>query len=174
MNFIRHVIIIIAFTSVNSLLGQRITGQNTKQPIKFSTNIISSSSADSVLLKLEMLGAQYDASKKNLPYYLISKSTFYNQIAKPSLLVKRISIVSEENALIIKKYFSKYITQKFELIEKPSFNKSENLNNYKLLPFRYNGAGQIEELIEYSIDWRIINNNSKGSTGVASSKHTSV
>jgi len=174
MNFIRYVIIIIAFINTNTLFSQRITGQNAKQPIKFSTNIISSSTADSVLLKLEMLGAQYDASKKNLPYYLISKSTFYNQTAKPSLLVKRISIVSEENAAIIKKYFSKYITQKFEMIEKPSFNKSENLNNYKLLPFRYNGAGQIEELIEYGIDWRIINDNSKGPTGVAYSKNNAV
>jgi hypothetical protein len=174
MNFIRNVIIIAALINAHVLLSQRTTGQNIKQPIKFSTNIISSSTADSVLLKIEMLGAQYDASRKNLPYYLISKSTFYNQIAKPSLVVKRISIVNDSYALVIKKYFSKYLTQKFELLEKPGFSKSENFNHYKLFPFRLNGAGQIEELIEYSIDWRIIDNNSRTPTGVIRSKNSSV
>jgi hypothetical protein len=174
MNFIRNVIIITALINANLLLSQRNTSQNTKQPIKFSTNIISSSAADSVLLKIEMLGAQYDASRKNLPYYLISKSTFYNQIAKPSLIVKRISIVNESYAAVIKKHFSKYLTQKFELVEKPGFSKSENFNHHKLFPFRLNGAGQIEELIEYSVDWRIIENNLKTPTGVVQSKNSSV
>ncbi|MBA3680690.1 MAG: type IX secretion system sortase PorU [Bacteroidetes bacterium] len=174
MNLFRNVFIIIALINVSALLAQRTTGQPKEQQIKSSSNIIASSTADSVLFKVEMLGAQYDITQKNMPYYLISKNTFYNQNARPTLIVKRISIVAEPHASVIKKYFSKYLTNNFELIAKASLSKGENLNHHQLFPFRLNTSGQIEELIEYSVNWQVTTDNLRKPASAASFKNNSV
>ena len=174
MNLFRNLIIITAFVNVNTSLAQRTTEQTKEQPIKSSSNIISSSTADTVLLKVEMLGAQYDITQKNMPYYLISKNTFYNQNAKPTLIVKRVSVVSEPHASVLKKYFSKYLTTNFELIAKASLSKGENLNHHQLVPFRLNASGQIEELIEYSVSWQITTDNFRKPTSAAAFKNNSI
>ncbi|MBL7921464.1 MAG: hypothetical protein JNJ40_14190 [Bacteroidia bacterium] len=174
MNFLRNVFIIAVLVNIQELSAQRTTGQSIEQPVKNSSNIISSSTADTILLKIEMLGAQYDITKKNMPYYLISKSTFYNQNAKPALVVKRVAVVVEPHASIIKKYFSKYLTTNFELRAKESLSKSENLNHHQLFPFRLNANGQIEELIEYGVNWQITNDNLRKPTSATAFKNNSV
>ncbi len=174
MNLFRKLIVVVAFANITALQAQRNAGQSIEQPIKSSSNIISSSTADTVLLKIEMLGAQYDITQKNMPYYLISKNTFYNQNAKPTLIVKRTFIVSEPHASVIKKYFSKYLTTNFELVAKPSLSKGENLNHHQLFPFRLNASGQIEELIEYGVNWQITTDNLRKPTSAAAFKNNSV
>ncbi len=174
MNFLRNLIIIATIVSTNNLFSQRNTGQSIEQPAKSGSNIISSSTADTILLKIEMLGAQYDITQKNMPYYLISKNTFYNQNAKPTLVIKRVAIVAEPHASVIKKYFSKYLSTNFELRAKESLSKGENLNHHQLFPFRLNANGQIEELIEYGVNWQITNDNLRKPTSAAAFKNNSV
>ncbi len=174
MNLFRNVIIIAALVNIQVLSAQRTTGQSIEQPTKNSSNIISSSSADTVILKIEMLGAQYDITQKNMPYYLISKNTFYNQNAKPTLVIKKVAVVAEPHASVIKKYFSKYLTTNFELKAKESLSKGENLNHHQLFPFRLNANGQIEELIEYGVNWQITTDNLRKPTSAAAFKNNSI
>ncbi len=123
-----------------------------KQPL---TKILKSSLVDSVFLKVEVKGAQYDFNKNNLPYYTVSKTTNYNQNAKPTLTIINVKVVEEPNASAVKKYLLKYLTSNFELSQLNSLCKNENLNHYKLVPFRINSLNQIEELIEYNVTWQI-------------------
>ncbi len=136
--------------------------------------IISSSLLDSVLLKVELKNAQYDPQKNNLPYYIISNTTSYNQSANPTLIITKTQIVTEPHAAVIKKSFSAYLTQNFQVISIPSLCRNENLNQNKIIPFRLNNQNQIEELIGYSINWQTSTDNNRKASSAAAFANNSV
>lgn len=110
-------------------------------------------------VKLIVKGAQYDYSKNNLPFYLISKTTPYNQSATPALVIKKVLPVAEPHASVIKKYLSTVLSNNFNIIPTASLCKNENLNHHQLFPFRLNASGQVEELVDYELSWRLSGNN---------------
>lgn len=146
MNFTRSSTLVLLFAQL-SVFAQ--TGLR-------ETRITHSSIADTAIFHLEMTDAMYDARKGRAPYYLVSKSTDRNQEALASLVVKKTQLVEESHAAVIRKYFSKYISNQFTLEKKSGVSRNQNLNRYKLFPFRITASNQIEELISYDITWQII------------------
>ncbi len=177
MNFLR-ISAFVAFFGFNGvLLSQKNLGkdQTVEQQGKNSVSaIISSSLLDSVLLKVEVKNARYDQKKNNLPYYIISNTTAYNQTANATLIAKKTQIVAEPHASVIKKKFSPYLTRNFEVAAIPSLCKNENLNQHILIPFRLNNQNQVEELIDYSVNWQLLTDNSRKVSSAAAFKNNSV
>jgi len=152
-----------------TLAQKTVSLKSSENSVSFATpvsNITKTTTADSALLKLELKNALYDQQKNNFPYYLISKKTGYTQTASPKLIIKKTKLVTGNAALIIKKQFTKFITNAFQIIETPSLSRNENLNHYKLYPFRLNDRGEPEELTEYEITWQITNNNNRLSSSI--------
>lgn len=177
MNFLRNSVIVAFFVLSGSVLGQKNLNQsqNLNQSIATNqSNIISSTQADTVLLKIEVKNALYDFNKNNLPFFLISKTTSYNQNANPTLIIKKTVIVTEAHSNNIKKQFSKFLTNNFEIISNPSLCKNENLNHHQIIPFRLNNLNQIEELIDYSINWEVASDNNRKLSSASTFKNNSV
>lgn len=164
MNFLRNTVFVAFFLFFGQLLAQKKinTSENLNQIAKNkSSNIIFSSSQDSVLIKVEVKDAHYDNSKNNLPFFIVSKNTPYDQNAAASLIIKKTEIVTEPHASIIKKQFYKFLTQNFQIISTTSLCKNENLNHHQIIPFRLNNLDQIEELIDFSVNWQISTDNNR-------------
>lgn len=177
MDFLRISVFVGLFGLSGVLAGQKKLGptQNIDHSvINNASAIISSSLVDSVLLKVEVKNAQYDTKKNNLPYFIISNTTAYNQTAHPSLIIKKTQLVTEPHASVIKKILSAYLTQNFEIAAIPSLCKNQNLNKHKLIPFRLNNQNQIEELTDYSINWQVLTDNSRKLVSAAAFKNNSV
>ena len=117
------------------------------------SKIIKSTMVDTVLLKLEVKDAHYNLHKNNLPFYVVSKTTDYDQNASAILVVKQTQIVAEPHASTIKKYLATYLTSNFEINAQSSLCKTQNLNHYTIVPFRLNNLNQVEELIDYDINF---------------------
>ena len=159
------------------LFGQKNSTLNedaSTNKVKKTSNIKLSTLSDSVLLKVELKDALYDSKKNNLPYYLLTKNTSYAYTATPKLIINKVNLVSENHAKVIRKNFLSYLSQDFELIQKESFCKNENLNHYQLFPFRLNNSNQIEELVEYVIDWSIHFDNNRKTQNISNFKNNSV
>jgi hypothetical protein len=177
MNFLRNSVFAAFFIFCSSIFGQKKLGnsQNINPTIKKNTsNIISSSQADSVLIKVEVKNAHYDFSKNKLPFFIESNPTAYNQNASASLVIKKTELVSEPHASVIKKEFSKYLTSNFEIISTASLCKNENLNHHEIIPFRLNNLNQVEELVDYSINWQVSTDNSRRLSNTSNFKNNSV
>lgn len=121
------------------------------------SKIFKTSSEDTALLNLQVIGAEYDFSKNKLPYYIISKTSGYFQKALPNLVIKKTRLVENSQESVIRSKFGPYLTSNFELESVPSLVKNQNLNQYKLFPFRVTSLNKIEELISYEITWTVVN-----------------
>jgi hypothetical protein len=144
------------------------------EPKTANTNIISAGISDTLLFPMELKGGGVDASRKNVPIYVVQKTTEYSQKAKPSLIIKRTSLVSAQNADIIRKFFLPFIKTEFDLKALNSLVKNKNNNNYLLLPFRINAQQQIEELLEYDVKWTISAREETAARGASSFTNSSV
>jgi hypothetical protein len=176
MNFIKALLSFPALFLLFVLSSHSGTAQDFKDitPAR-STNIFRSSNADSVFLKIELLNAFYEPLKNNLPYYLASKTTQYDVTASAKLLIKKTQIVGEPNAAIIRNNFGKYLGTDFQLEALESLSRNENLNQYKIIPFRITSSNQIEELVAYDIEWTTgPNNNHKALAAASNFKQNSV
>lgn len=142
--------------------------------VKDESRIFRSSSSDTAFLHLELKQADYDSRKNHLPYYLIAKTTDYDQIATPALVVKKIRLVEAQHASAIKKYFSNFVGKNFETEKIGSLCKNQNLNHYKLFPFRLNASNQLEELIAYDVSWQVTPTNNSAAREASSFAGTSV
>ena len=150
-----------------------VVNSNAVQNVQNSSHIIKSNLQDTVFFKLEMSDCFYDNRKNNLPYYLIAKTTGYNQTAKPVLKVKNTQVVPEPHATVIKRVFGKYLSTEFKTEALGSICNAENLNHYKLFPFRFSSAsGQLEELIDYEVNWQVNGNNNAVLRGAATNSNT--
>jgi hypothetical protein len=138
------------------------------------SNISKLSLADTAILHLEMKAAEYDMFKNNLPFYIIARSTSYDQLAIPSLVIKKTRLVENRQEEVIRRYFSKYLTKNFELESTASLSKNQNLNQYKLFPFRLNSLNKIEELLSYEVTWQVGQNTNLSARGSSSFKSNSV
>lgn len=126
-----------------------------------ASNIASSSSADTVLVKVLVNGAFYDQAKNNLPFFVVSKTTAYEQSASPLLVVKKVVPVAEPHASVIRSFFGSFLTGNFETVALNSLSKNQNLNKHQLIPFRINAANQVEELVDYDVNWQVSANNNR-------------
>lgn len=138
------------FTFLFLLLQLSSYGQEADKTL---SRIIRSNPSDTAAYNIEMKDAGYDATKNKAPYFLIHKTTGYLEVANPTLVVKKTLLVESSHAAIIKNYFSDFITGQFTLQKVVSLNKNNNLNHYKLFPFRINASNQIEELVDYDVSW---------------------
>ncbi len=146
--------------------------KNTQAPTAPQSNIVSSSTADTAFLKLQLNGAVYDATKKNFPFYTVSQTTPYEQNASPSLVIKKTLPVAEPHASVIRRFFGAYLSSNYELKAVASLSRDENLNQHQLFPFRINAAQQVEELIDYDVTWQLSYNNNAASRLAAASAFT--
>lgn len=119
------------------------------------SNIIRVSDADSVLIKIEVKDALYDAGMNNFPYYLVSRPTAYSQNGAPTLIIKKVATVTGQASVLLKKNLGAHLTSNFELLAIPSLSQNENLNYHRLYPFRLNARGEVEELLSYDLNWQI-------------------
>ena len=133
------------------------------------------SSVDSSLIKIKLHNAGYAAEKKFLPFYPLSYTTDYNQIATPQLKVLQTQTVTAAVANILSKFYGDLINPNFQLIPKASLSRNNNLNHYQLIPFRMNALGQYEELVAYDVTWQVNNsNNGMSSKPAGSNTYNSV
>ena len=177
MNFLRNTVFVALFLFFGSILGQKKynEAENLDQTSKIKgSNIIYSTSLDSVLIKVELKDAHYDISKNNLPFFLVSKTTGYNQNARATLIIQKTEIVTEPHASNIKKQFSKFLTKNFEVISTTSLCKNENLNHHQIIPFRLNNLNQVEELIDYAVNWQTVTDNNRKLSNSSSFKANSI
>lgn len=138
------------------------------------SRIYKSSLVDTAILHLELKAAEYDASKNNFPFYNVAHVSGYNQSAIPTLVIKKTRLVENRQEDVIRKYFSSFLTKNFELEKTQSLSKNQNLNQYKLFPFRLNSMNKIEELLSYEVNWQVINNTVIAERGASSFKSNSV
>lgn len=159
MNFLKIICFSALVSSFSAVAqnGNRDPIRSGDNETKNESNIIKSSLNDTVFVKIELKNAFYDVFKNNLPFYIISKTTGYSQNASPKLIVKNVQVVSEPHASVISKWFGSVITKNFEIIKTASLCKGKNLNKCQLIPFRINSSNQIEELIDYEVNWVISN-----------------
>ncbi|WP_317900181.1 type IX secretion system sortase PorU [Aurantibacillus circumpalustris] len=136
--------------------------------LKESSRILRSNTTDTAFIHLEMSLADYDIRKKDLPYFTISKATGYDEQAIPILVVKKVIPVEKSHGEAIKKYFSDFISNQFITEKVASLSKNQNLNHYKLFPFRYNALNQLEELVDYDVTWQVSNLNNSVAREAAS------
>lgn len=118
------------------------------------SHIIKSNSTDTAILKVELKNAVYDFEKNRLPFYVIYNSTGYSYFSVPSISVKSVAAVKEPHASVIRKNFQAYLKSDFYTEQMQSRSRNENLNEYKLFPFRLGKTGEIEELITYDLNWQ--------------------
>lgn len=142
--------------------------------VKEVSRILLSNPSDTALIHIEMSNANYDRQKNDLPYFTVSETTTYDQSASPNLVVKKTALVEEPHASLIKKYFSKFLTNQFVIEKTPSLSKNQNLNHHKLFPFRYNNLGQLEELITYDVTWQVTTVNNSAARSASGFANNSV
>jgi hypothetical protein len=159
MRFIRICTFVLLFSKL-TVFGQTIPSETSR--------ITNSHASDTALFKLELKEANYDPRKNEFPYYTVSFPTSYDQSATPTLVIKKTRTVEEPHAGAIRKYFSKYLSNQFVLEQMPSLSKNENLNQYKVFPFRLNTLNQVEELISYDVNWQTYKNNNLAARGASS------
>jgi hypothetical protein len=128
---------------------------NQKELNEINSKIVEISDVDSNLVKIILKNGLNDAERNYLPYYLESKITDYNQIATPSIVIKKTKRVPENVKKVLLKYYSKFLGSDFEFIPKSSLCKNENLNRHLLIPFRVYNQNEIEELIDYEVTWKV-------------------
>ena len=124
--------LIFSTTALSAQIDSKLSGQ-TDGISNHPTKIMTVSDADSSFFKLQLVGARYDYSKNQLPFYQVSKTTNKNQNATASLLVKQIAVVPENQAGIIKKHFKSYLSNRFELVGAHNTCINEVVNIYKIL-----------------------------------------
>src|SRR6202007_1900812 len=88
--------------------------------------------------------------------------------------IQKTAVVGDPHATNIKRQFTKFLTQNFELISTTSLCKNENLNQHQLIPFRLNNLNQVEELIDYAITWQTTTDNNRKLTSVSTFTNNSV
>lgn len=88
------------------------------------------------MLKLEMTNVQYDNSKSNFPYFIISKRTEYNLTAIPKLIVKKTEKVTGEAASVINMFFSKYLKEDFIPGTTEQFSRKQQFESIPDLSFQ--------------------------------------
>lgn len=161
MRFVKYSLLLSLFSF--SLNAQKSTTGVSASAVSFSgvptSNILKINTEPNELIKIEVKNAQYDFNKNNLPYFSISKKTAYNKTAVPTLITKKTQLVTSQYAQVIKKEFAKYLVKNFILEPISSLSRGENLNNYKLFPFRLNANDEVEELIDFEVNW-LVNDNS--------------
>jgi hypothetical protein len=173
MKILKILLLICAFT-IPAVAQRFAATKDESQTVKpVLSNIIHVTDFDTAYLKIELKGAQYDASKNNQPFYLISRSSPLHQIAKPNLIIKKINLVTGNAAPIIKKQFGANLKDYFQIISIPSIATNQNLNYHKLYPFRINAQNEVEELIDYEIKWEISQTTERTSSS-ANFKNSSV
>ncbi len=111
---------------------------------------------DATGCQLEIEHAVYDPAKGFLPFLTIGKTTGYRESALPELKILATAPVNEPYLSAIQRSFGKYLSTEFSLIAIPSLVKDNNLNHYNLCPFRLNN-GKIEQLVSYTVDWKVTN-----------------
>jgi hypothetical protein len=176
MNFNKTGLFLMLFGSSSVFSQKNINGATTTvseivspvQRAEKNSNITSSSPADTVLVKVQVEGAFYDQSKNNLPFFVISRTTAYEQTASPLLVVKKVLPVAEPHASVIRNYFGSFLTGNFETVAVNSLSKNQNLNKHRLIPFRINAANQVEELVDYEVNWQVSANNNRTFRSAAS------
>lgn len=153
--------------------GQTTSDSSPKIQTKFSSNITQSFARDSAFQKIVLKGAHYDLSKNGLPYFIATKYTSNNEILTPRLRETKIVTVKEPHQSVIRTYFEKYLSGNFRLEDVSGLSKTKRINQVRIFPFRVNAANEIEELVEYEVNWEASNAareyGETGSTGFASS-----
>lgn len=123
----------------------------TVQPVAaFKTKL-----SDNSKFPVNLENAEYDVKKNNCPYYTATKTTTVNENANASLKEIKTATVSSEIAQKIIASFAKYISSDFKIELIHLSERQQSVSTAKILPYRLNSSGQIEELISYKIDWTI-------------------
>lgn len=163
MNFFKHTLFLLVTSTTVLAQVRDARKQSAITPVQVasSSNILNSTTADAELVKIELKNAHYDPAKGNLPYFIISNSTSYGQSATPTLIIKKTKIVTEPHLAALKKYYSRYLTNRFETESRSSLSAGQNLNTHRIYPFRLNEQSEIEELVDYDVKWDISTNGNR-------------
>jgi hypothetical protein len=129
------------------------------------SNLTHVTESDTAFLKVILKNAFYDIAKNNLPYYTVNKITEVSQHAKLVVEVLSAKIATQQQSQIIKKEFGKYLTNNFETDASGGICKGEYYNTYKIFPFRINANNEVEELVDYTVEW--VTENTAGERQVA-------
>ena len=123
-----------------------------------ASNILLVSDADTSFLSIELKNAQYDSKRRNLPFYVLSHTTAYNQTAIPTIKYTKTVLLNSNSANTIRKRYSEFLKNDFFTESLPSLCIDKNLNLVRLIPFRLNAQNQIEELVTYEVSWQVVAN----------------
>ena len=155
MRFTRSILVLTLLFPFFVRSQNNLTNSTSPGEKNSTSNILASYTSESAIIKVKMKNALYDDSKQFLPYYLLQHTTGYNERALPNLVVNKISVVPSPHQERIKQWYGKLLGTSFELNAVPSLYRNENLNHHQLIPFRLNNQNQVEELIDYTINWQV-------------------
>ena len=117
-----------------AILGQGIKNResfsSSNSSLTTSSRILKATLSDSVFYQLILNDALYDPEKNKMPFYVISKTTAYDQSAAAALIIKKTRLVNEIEEKLIKKNFSSFLTKNFELVPLQSLSVNQNLNHH--------------------------------------------
>ena len=155
MRFICHILVLVLLSPLFSgaqtnLQESTPTGEKTNK-----SHILRSVNTPTAFIKVEVKDAFYDDSKNFLPYYLLQKTTDYYQNAVPVVIPQVVQVVAAPHQAILRKAFGAYLGKSFETQAIASLCKNQNLNHYQLFPFRLNAQNEVEELIDYRVEWQV-------------------
>ena len=157
--------IFLSILSTFTVFAQTNPLEKTKQldnKNNLTTNVVFTSDVDTSFLSIQLEGAQYDGKRRNLPFFVLSHTTSYNQTALPIVKYTKTAVLNSEVAAIVRKRFSEFLRNDFFTEVIPSLCVDKNQNLVRLIPFRINAQNQVEELVRYEVSWQVTGNeNSK-------------
>jgi hypothetical protein len=124
--------------------------------------------------KLVLKNALYDISKENLPYFQELKQSSKNTSFSAAFSNITTLPVTSEISAFIKKTYGKFISSDFQIINQSDISGNDRINVCKIIPFRINPLGNIEELISYQLRWSEQSVLSAKEASVSPFKNTSV
>jgi hypothetical protein len=177
MNLMKISLLSLIFLFQSTILSSQVQNEALSrfQAGAKQTLIVRSSAADTSFLKVQYAGAQYDGQRHNLPFLVLTKITHYDQSAKAGLLIRKVLPVGEPHASVIKRFYRDHLTDAFQLFAVTGLSGQENLNTHRLIPFRINANNDVEELVDYEVNWELSGNtNSESMRQTAAFKNQSV
>lgn len=106
-------------------------------------------------MPVKLVNAHYDHDKNNLPYFLESKHVGFKSEAKASLKNIQVADVTPQVSQRILSNYGKILTNDFQLTHGYAQAGADQIAYVKIVPYRINSAGAVEELVAYAVDWNV-------------------
>jgi len=151
---IRYFLFIIFFLYFGISFAQRTIPTSINVPIKNNSLPKIVIHPEDPIFPIEIMGAVYDPEMNNLPVWMQTFTTSINENAEAQLEPTVVSPLNSEEVNVVKKFFGKHITNKFQIKYFQSYSGNTKVWSAYIIPFRKNTNGKMEFLQRYSVQWK--------------------